>query len=197
MIAQRVATELSTSRLLVRRLTPADAQAFFDVFSNADVMLYWSSPPMTSLAQAEKKIGEILEHYRKGDLFQFGIERKLDRQLIGTCTLHQLHEQNRRAEIGYALGRPFWGQGYMHEALVALIDHAFRVAGLHRLEADIDPRNEASARSLERLGFQREGLLRERWIVGDDISDSALYGLLAAEWLHMQATYPKVSIRDA
>jgi RimJ/RimL family protein N-acetyltransferase len=181
-IAERIATELSTSRLLIRRLTLADAEAFFDVFSNVDVMRYWSSSPMMALVEAEKKIGDILEHYRKGDLFQFGIERKLDRQLIGTCTLHHIHEQNRRAEIGYALGRPYWGQGYMHEALLTLIGHAFRVAGLHRLEADIDPRNEASARSLERLGFQREGLLRERWIVDGEVSDSALYGLLASEW---------------
>lgn len=182
MIAQRFTTELITSRLRLRRLTPDDAQAYFDVFSNADVMRYWSSPALTALAQAEEKVAGILEHYRKGDLFQLGVERKLDGQLIGTCTLHQIHEQNRRAEIGYALGRPFWGQGYMHEALVALIEHGFREMGLHRLEADIDPRNEASARSLERVGFQREGLLRERWIVDGEVSDSALYGLLAGEW---------------
>ena len=105
-----------------------------------------------------------------------------DGQMIGTCTLHQIHLQNRRAEVGYALGRPYWGSGYMNEAMHALVDYAFTNMKLHRLEADIDPRNEASAKSLERLGFQREGYLRERWIVGEEISDSALYGLLASEW---------------
>ena len=73
----------------------------------------------------------------------------------------------------------------MHEALVALLDHAFNELRLHRLEADIDPRNESSAKSLERLGFVREGHLRERWIVGDEVSDSALYGLLASQWHRM------------
>jgi len=53
---------------------------------------------------------------------------------------------------------------------------------LHRLEADIDPRNAASAKTLERLGFRREGLMRERWIVEGVVSDSAVYGLLASEW---------------
>ncbi|HEX5305401.1 MAG TPA: GNAT family protein, partial [Dyella sp.] len=53
---------------------------------------------------------------------------------------------------------------------------------LHRLEADIDPANQASARSLQRLGFQREGLLRQRWIVDGQVADTAFYGLLAAEW---------------
>jgi RimJ/RimL family protein N-acetyltransferase len=66
----------------------------------------------------------------------------------------------------------------MSEAAHAVIDHGFNTVGLRRLEADIDPRNLGSAKLLERLGFVREGLLRERWVVGDEISDSALYGLL-------------------
>jgi RimJ/RimL family protein N-acetyltransferase len=70
----------------------------------------------------------------------------------------------------------------MHEALVELVRFAFTDLNLNRLEADIDPRNTASARSLERLGFTREGYLRERWIVGDEVSDTALYGLLQREW---------------
>ena len=70
----------------------------------------------------------------------------------------------------------------MHEALVALLAFGFGELGLNRVEADIDPRNRASARSLERLGFRQEGHLRERWIVGSEVSDSALYGLLASDW---------------
>ncbi len=179
---------LQTERLLIRRLAADDASSFFAIFSNADVARYWSSPPLTRMAQAEERVANILERYRTGDLFQLGVERKSDGQLIGTCTLHQIHLQNRRAEIGYALGREYWGQGYMQEALTAMIDHAFGPMALHRLEADIDPRNEPSAKSLERMGFAREGYLRERWIVGDEVSDSALYGLLAREWLARRAT---------
>jgi RimJ/RimL family protein N-acetyltransferase len=79
----------------------------------------------------------------------------------------------------------------MNEALAAVIDCAFdhRLGApfddlrLNRLEADVDPRNAASCRALERLGFQREGLLRERWIVAGEVSDSAMYGLLHADWM--------------
>jgi RimJ/RimL family protein N-acetyltransferase len=70
----------------------------------------------------------------------------------------------------------------MHEALLALLDFGFGELDLNRIEADIDPRNSTSARTLERLGFTREGYLRERWIVGDEVSDTALYGLLRREW---------------
>jgi ribosomal-protein-alanine N-acetyltransferase len=70
----------------------------------------------------------------------------------------------------------------MHQALQALLRYAFQTLDLNRLEADIDPRNLASARTLERLGFQKEGHLRERWIVNNEISDTWLYGLLCQEW---------------
>jgi len=70
----------------------------------------------------------------------------------------------------------------MHEAMQALLGYAFQALNLNRLEADIDPRNLASAKTLERLGFQKEGHLRERWIVNDEISDTALYGLLHRDW---------------
>jgi RimJ/RimL family protein N-acetyltransferase len=110
-----------------------------------------------------------------------------DDAMLGHVSLFNFHEQSAHAEIGYGLVRRHWGRGYMHEALVAVADLAFGPIGLRRLEADIHPDNEASIRALERLGFAREGLLRERWQVGDEISDSLLMGLLAREWQERQA----------
>ena len=78
--------------------------------------------------------------------------------------------------------RDLWGRGLAHEALTALLNHAFGAMGLHRLEADIDPRNAASIRSVERLGFKLEGRLRERYFLAGEIQDSVIYGLLAPEW---------------
>ncbi len=98
------------------------------------------------------------------------------------CTLFDINTICRRAEIGYALGSGVWGKGYMNEALTALLGYGFTELDLNRVEADIDPRNEASAKTLERLGFTREGLLRERWIVDGEVSDTAYYGLLRREW---------------
>ena len=108
--------------------------------------------------------------------------RQRDNLVMGTCTLAQLDEQNRRAELGFALGREHWGNGYMREALVALFDFAFGELKLHRLEADVDPRNAASIHLLERLGFKKEGYLRERWWVNGEIQDTLFYGLLQREW---------------
>lgn len=173
---------LVTPRLVLRPLGEADAPAFFAIFSDPAVMRFWSSPPLSEVAQARESVLQIEAGYRCGDFLQLGLERQSDAALIGTCTLFSFHAASRRAEMGYALGRPFWGAGYMHEALTALVTYAFGVLNLHRLEADIDPRNRASARTLERLGFQQEGHLRERWIVGEEISNTAWYGLLCWEW---------------
>jgi len=174
---------LSTSRLTLRFLNEADLLAAYDIFSNPEVMRYWGYPAWTDAAQAQQWLSRIQEGYQTGDALQLGLERNVDQVLVGTCTLFQFYPASRRAEMGYALGRPYWGVGYMHEALQALLHYAFHTLDLNRLEADIDPRNLASARTLERLGFQKEGYLRERWIVNDEVSDTALYGLLRREWL--------------
>jgi RimJ/RimL family protein N-acetyltransferase len=71
----------------------------------------------------------------------------------------------------------------MGEALQTLLTYAFEVLELRRLEADVDPRNAASIRTLERLGFKREGFLRERWHVDGEIQDALFYGLLKREWI--------------
>lgn len=69
----------------------------------------------------------------------------------------------------------------MSEVVAELRRFAFENLKLHRIEADVDPRNEASLCLLEKHGFQREGLLRERWFVGDEVNDTVFMGLLAAD----------------
>jgi RimJ/RimL family protein N-acetyltransferase len=80
------------------------------------------------------------------------------------------------------LGSAHWGCGYAAEALDAVLGYGFRELGLNRVEADIDPRNAASARVLERVGFCKEGFMPERWIVNGEAADTAFYGLLKRQW---------------
>ena len=173
---------LPAARVRLRRFTEADAGALFDMYSHPEVMRYWSRPAMTDVAEANALIKQILEDYETGASLPLVIERNGDSVFVGNCTLHHFHQASRRAEIGYSLARPYWGRGYMHEALQALVSHAFGRLGLNRLEADIDPRNISSAKTLDRLGFMREGHLRERWIVDGEVSDTCLYGLLRSDW---------------
>ena len=86
------------------------------------------------------------------------------------------------AGVGYALDDTAWGQGYATEAMRALLQWAWDTLPLNRLQAEIDTRNTASARVLEKLGFRLEGTLREDCIVDGEVSDSGVYGLLRREW---------------
>lgn len=153
---------LAAPRVALRWLTDSDAGALYRIFSNPTVMRYWSTLPMSDIAQAKKLVDDIHEGFRARRFFQWGVARLEDDRIIGTCTLFAINEAQGRAEVGYALGHEFWGRGYMNEALTALVDFAFGTLGMRRLEADVDPRNAGSTHALERLGFWREGLLRER-----------------------------------
>lgn len=178
---------LATPRLTLRPLVPADAPALFEIFADPVVMRHWSTPPWTGVEQGLAMVARDQAGLASGEHLRLGLEHADRPGVIGQCTLFGIDAGCRRAEVGYALARSAWGQGLMHEALTALLDFGFGRVGLNRIEADIDPRNQASARSLLRLGFQAEGLLRERWIVAGEVSDSAIYGLLQREWLARRA----------
>jgi RimJ/RimL family protein N-acetyltransferase len=173
---------LRTQRLLLRPLREADAPALFSIFSDARVMRYWSSSAWQSLDAARAQIDRDAKAMAAGEYLQLGMERVADLQLLGRCALFNRVAQSRRADVGYAMAHDAWGRGYMFEALSALLRFGFSDLDLNRVEADIDPRNERSARLLERLGFKKEGHLRERWIVGDELSDTALFGLLRRDF---------------
>ena len=173
---------LETPRLQLRPLVDTDAEALMALYADERVARYLSRPAWTSLDQARASITRAQAGLEAGEGLRLAVLQQGQARVIGDVVLFDFVPQCRRAEMGYALAADHQGHGYMREALTALLDHAFTALDLNRIEADIDPRNAASARILERLGFQREGLLRERWIVAGEVSDTALYGLIRSDW---------------
>lgn len=173
---------LFTPRLVLRWLTERDVDALFAIFSDPEVMRYWNAPAMQSMFEARALLNRVHMSFVDRTALRWGIARREDDLVIGTCSLFHLDEQSGRAEVGYALGRAYWGQGFIQETLKAVLDHAFGPMNLRRIEAEIEPENVASVRAVERMGFVREGLLRERWLVEGKTSDSLMLGLLRREW---------------
>jgi RimJ/RimL family protein N-acetyltransferase len=174
---------LSSARLSLRWISKEDVDSVFEIFSNPEVMRYWSTPPLANKQAALDLISEIQMGLAMDAMFKWGVSLRENNKVIGTVTLFNLDFNNKRAELGYALGRSYWGKGYIHEALQTVLAHVFDVLNFRRLEADVDPRNALSIKTLERLGFRREGFLRERWHVAGEIQDAYFYGLLKREWL--------------
>jgi len=168
--------------LCLRWPTLADADDLFALFGDPEVMLYWSRSPMTDRSEAVDLVRSIHDLFRQQSLFQWAIEETCSGRVVGTTTLASVDAANRRAEIGFALARDRWGQGLADEAVRLALGFAFSDLDLMRIEADVDPRNARSLARLERLGFEREGLLRERWRVGGGAQDSVMLGLLRREW---------------
>lgn len=166
--------------LRLRPLADGDAGAVFELFGDPEVVRFMSVRRLASEAEARDFIAGTRESFLSGTLYQWGIE--LEREVVGTCTLAGIDRQHRRVELGFAVLMRWWGRRVAFRALPPVIELAFERLGLHRLEADADPRNEASLRVLERLGFRREGLLRERYFQEGEAQDAVVFGLLRREW---------------
>jgi RimJ/RimL family protein N-acetyltransferase len=173
---------LQTPRLLLRSLAAADVADVFGVFSDPVVMRYWDGALMTSLGDAMQYIDHIHHGFRRRELFQWGIADRSTDTVLGTCTLTHCSFTHERAEIGFALRQERWGQGLGSEAVARVIEFAFDTLHLHRIEADVDPRNDRSFRLLERLGFTREGHLRERYYMNGERQDAVMMALLRPDW---------------
>lgn len=173
---------IESKRLLLRLVEEADLPALLQIHSVDEVTRYLPYTTWTSMMDAKSWYERTLARHAEGSAMQFVIVEKASQQVIGTCLLFRFEPASARAELGYVLGQPYWGAGYMHEALSALLGFAFETLALRRIEAEVDPRNLASDRLLLRLGFTREGLLRQRWVMKGEAKDSNIYGLLRDEW---------------
>ncbi len=168
-------------RVRLRGPRADDADALFALFSDPAVMRYWSRAPMTERSEADGWIAERLDGYAQRNMLDW-VSVDASDGVIGTCALFRFDPRQRRAELGYALRPDLWGQGYAREAVTLVLEWGFRTLGLHRIEADIDARNAASRTLLLRLGFARAAGQRQRYFVGETVSDSEVFGLLAEDW---------------
>jgi RimJ/RimL family protein N-acetyltransferase len=173
---------VESARLRLRALDDRDVADVFELYADRAAVRFGYAPPMNTLDDARRVIQETIELARAGTLFHFGVADKEHDRVLGHATLFAWDRQHRRAEIGYSIRRDQWRRGYAMEAVSALIDFAFERLDLRRIEADADPRNAASIRLLEKLGFVREGYLRERWEIAGEIQDAVFFGLLRREW---------------
>jgi ribosomal-protein-alanine N-acetyltransferase len=172
---------LHTARLQLRPFTDADADAVFALHSNRLVLRYWDAPPWKQRAQAERFIAVCRQIEQEGTGARLAIERAAGGGFIGWCSLRAWDPVYRSAKLGYILDEAAWGRGFATEAAGTVLRWAFDTLDLNRVQSATDTRNTASARVLEKLGFVREGRLREDCIVDGEISDSWVFGLLRRE----------------
>lgn len=176
--------ELRTRRLLLREVTLDDVPRWLELFSDPVVVAMTSFPPPAGLEGARAELTEFaITPFREQRGLRWGIVLEGEAQLCGTLGLYGwIRERGWHAEIGYELLPAYRRQGFMTEAMTAVLDYAFGTMGLNRIAAKTDPRNEASRHLLGRLGFRHEGTLRETSYLNGRFSDDMVYGVLRREW---------------
>ena len=172
--------EIETDRLLLREILPDDAPAIFRLFSDDQVTRYYDLTTYTALSQAEELVDFFDESFELERAIRWGIERKADGALLGTCGYVWLRRF--RGEIGYELHSDYWRQGYMSEALDAILDFGYTELGINRIEALVMVDNAASAGLLRSLGFTQEGILRQHDFFKGEFHDMRLFSLLKQEY---------------
>ena len=159
---------LKTERLRLRRAKLADAEVIFREYAqDPEVTKYVSWRTHQNLEETREYVQMCLLAWDVGKAFHWVIERAEDKQLMGMIIARVNAE---KWELGYVLARSHWRQGYMTEALKVLIGWALKQKEIHRVWAVCDVDNIASARLMEKVGMQREGILK-RWSVHPNISD--------------------------
>jgi ribosomal-protein-alanine N-acetyltransferase len=169
---------LTTERLVLRRVTGDDVNEMFFLRSNVDIMKYIPRPLVTTKQEALDHIASIDSKIEAQEGINWGITLKRDTTLIGVAGFYMINPDNFRAEIGYILHPNYSGKGFISEVVNQLIDYGFNTMNLHSIEAVIAPENYASAKVLLKNGFVQEGLFRENLYFQGRFLDSAIYALL-------------------
>jgi len=172
---------IHTSRLLLRKIEPNDAEMMFRNWaSDDDVSRYMR---WTTHINAEETVAIIqnwVDAYKENNRYHWGI--CLDSgEMIGSVGIIITAEHDFNAELGYCIGREWWGCGYTSEAVTAVIDYMFTKTDLERIEAYHSVQNPASGRVMEKAGMCREGFARHKYKNRDGFQDCNLYGIVRGD----------------
>jgi RimJ/RimL family protein N-acetyltransferase len=169
---------LESDRLLYRKMDRNDANDLYLIESNDEVVKFMDKPKIESVEASKKYIKFCSEEYKNRNAIEWGIIEKGSNKYIGNIGFWKIIKIHCRGEIGYSLTPSYWGKGYMSEALQSILTFGFKILNLHSIEANVNPENINSIKSLERNGFQKEAYFRENYLFENKFIDTVTFSLL-------------------
>ncbi|MGE7091921.1 GNAT family N-acetyltransferase [Lysinibacillus sp. NPDC048646] len=173
--------QLSTKRLLLRKMKESDALELFKIWSDPDVRKFMNISNFTHEDQAKEMIELLDELALDHKAIRFTIIELASNEIIGSCGFNSIDFENARVEIGYDIAKAYWGNGYAPEGIMALVNYAFTTLALNRIEAKVEPENLNSIKVLEKLNFTFEGTLRQYEKSNEVFQDINSYSLLRSD----------------
>ena len=181
MLNHKGTVTIETPRLILRQARIEDAEPMFRNWANdSDVTKYLTWPPHGNVEVTKQLLVSWVESYEKDDYYQWMIVLKDTNEPIGSIMASTVGRAQ-SAHIGYCIGKAWWHQGIMSEALKAVMDYLFDEVGFHRVESMHDPNNPNSGKVMAKCGMKFEGTHRQADRNNQGICDASYYGLLANE----------------
>lgn len=179
---QKTFPTMETRRLVLRQLATEDAAALLNYCADPEVNRYLTLDPFQTQAEAVAMIELLKNLFANKQGIRWAITGKDSGKFLGTCGFHNYKPEHRRIEMGYELDRPFWRQGFMSEALPAILEYAFAQMNSNRVEAFVNAGNVKSTGILEKMGFKLDGVLREYEFARGKFVDQYCYSLLKSDY---------------
>ena len=174
--------KLETERLILRRYVLDDAPAMYANWaSDPEVTRYLTWPVHTSVDVTRAVISDWEKQYERPDVYHWGLVLKETGELIGDIALVRVDDAIEEGELGWCMGRAWWGRGLMPEAGRAVLDYLFDAVGFNRVMAKHDVNNPKSGRAMQKIGMLYEGTQRQAGRNNQGLIDNALYAILKSD----------------
>lgn len=162
MLNHKGTQKLETPRLVLRKFLHDDAQDMFENWASDPIVTkYLSWPVHSDINVTNNIIDTWIKSYDSAETYQWAIEVKSSKKVVGTISLLSINNNVEKCEIGYCLSKFFWNKGIMTEAFKAVVEYAFDEIGFNRIEGRYHVGNEGSSKVMTKCGMQYEGCLRQ------------------------------------
>ncbi len=185
---------LDTDRLILRRVHRGDAEDIYAYASDPEVARHVLWDAHRSIGDSRAYIRYLRSQYHSGLPSNYAIVLKATGRMIGTIGFMQWYPEHGVVEVGYSLGRAYWGHGLMTEALSRFLELCFSRRCICRVEALHETDNPASGRVMAKCGMRREGILRQRVSNKGRQADVAIWAILREDWLKMRENTPAFQV---
>jgi len=172
---------LTTNRLMLKSIKAEDREQFYKLFSDRKLLKYTDNEPHKTIKDTQLLIKKYHEEEKEGQSIRKAIY--LEKKYIGIISIYHINKKHKFATIGYLISEEYQNKGIMTEACFAIIKYIFNNLPINRIEAQVFVKNIASIKILEKLGFQKEGRLRQNFMINNKLEDSFMYSILKIEWM--------------
>lgn len=176
--------KLETKRLILRKFKTEDAEDMFKNWaSDPEVTRFLTWPAHQDISVTRALLADWISQYAESSCYNWAIELRETGEVIGNISAVKIHEEVEAADLGYCMGRAWWGKGIMPEAVEAILAFFFQKVGMNRVAACHDTRNPKSGRVMEKAGMKTEGIWRAAGRNNQGICDAVWHSILKSEYM--------------